>query len=88
MKAGKRSRIFGDTLLRFSRCCRSEKVPVVFRRIADQQLAVERAVESHRLDEIGKGAGNRRRRCANRAGATPPSHTACTRMPSHFHSAA
>jgi hypothetical protein len=33
-------------------------VPVAVARIADQQFAVEHAVEMHRLDEIGKGAGN------------------------------
>ena len=50
---------FGDTVLRFSRCCRSANgaaSPPSAR--ADQQLAVERALEIEGVEEVGKGAGD------------------------------
>ncbi len=58
----------------------------------DQQFAVDRAVEAA-APRPGRGSSPRcPRRCANRAGdcRVPSSRgrpTACTRMPSHFHSA-
>ena len=88
MKAGYARSIFGVTVLRFSRCCRSEKVPVASTRIADQQFAVERAGEIHRVEQDRERRRICRRRCGNRAGACRLRDTAWTRMPSHFHSAA
>ena len=40
---------------------------------AHQQLAVDRAVEVERVDEIGEGRRKCRRRSASRAAGTPPS---------------
>ena len=57
-------------------------------RMADQQLAVERRLEVEPGDDVGKACARCRRRCAYRAARRRPRRTACTRMPSHFHSAA
>ena len=57
----------------------------------DQQFAVDRAIEMQRIDQDRETRRKYPRRCANRAArracrrASPA--TACTRMPSHFHSA-
>ena len=58
----------------------------------DQQLAVDRAGKPQRLESDRESSPKCPRRCANRAAprlsvARAAPATACTRMPSHFHSA-
>ena len=61
MKAGCECTSFCDTVLRLSRCCRSPNgamaiEPAIFAR--HKQLAVERALESQMLKDVGEGAGD------------------------------
>ena len=61
MKAGWLADELCDTVLRFSRCCRSPNgaiaiEPCVLAR--DQKLAVDRAFEIQMLEDVGEGAGN------------------------------
>ena len=61
MKAGWLRTSFGETTLRFSRCCRvaeGRDRDRAVRLAPDQELAVDRAVIVEKIQDVGEGAGN------------------------------